>query len=208
VKICGVRRQADVEAAAGAGADAIGLVFYPDSPRALSVVEASAVAAKVPPFVAKVALFLDAEPALIDDVVARVRPDLLQFHGTESPDACEAFGVPYIKAVPMGDDVDLAEWADRYRNASGMLLDSHRLGEAGGTGRGFGRGIRPAIGKPIILAGGLTPDNVADAVADVRPYAVDVSSGVEAVVGEKSPALIHRFIEAVERVDRHRAEYA
>lgn len=206
IKICGVTRPDDARAAAAAGADAIGLVFYADSPRALDLESAYAVAAALPPFVSRVALFLDPSAADVQAVIDALRPDLLQFHGDESPEFCGRFGVPYVKAVPMGDEgADPDAYAARFADAAALLLDGHRPGQAGGRGEGFdweGRGGGRSM--PVVLAGGLTPDNVAEAIRSVRPYAVDVSSGVESARGVKDPARIRAFAAAVHETDRER----
>lgn len=206
IKICGVTRPDDARAAAAAGADAIGLVFYAGSPRALNLDAARAAAAALPPLVSRVALFLDPSAADVQTIVDALRPDLLQFHGGESPEFCGRFGVPYMKAVPMGDErADPAAYAARFADAAALLLDGHRPGEAGGRGKGFGWEERHGgHDLPVVLAGGLTPDNVAEAVRDVRPYAVDVSSGVESAPGVKDSARIRAFAEAVREADRER----
>lgn len=199
VKICGLCAGAEAEAAAQAGADAIGLVFYPPSCRCVSLQQAIEISARVPAFVTRVALFLDAGADEIAAVVERLRPDLLQFHGREVPAFCRGFGVPYIKAVPMGDDgVDLAHWARDYHDARALLLDAHRAGDAGGRGERFGwDGAAALPDMPIVVAGGLSPDNVASAIRRFRPYAVDVSSGVESAPGVKNVRRMNAFIEAV-----------
>jgi phosphoribosylanthranilate isomerase len=198
IKICGITRTQDAFAAVDAGADAIGLVFYANSPRNLDIPAASTIAAAVPPLVCVVALFLDPEPELVRTVLQAVSVDLLQFHGQEEPDFCAAFGRRYIKAVPMGDGVDPREWTTRHLQAVGFLLDSHAGGRAGGTGETFDWGRIPRdLGKPLILAGGLKPANAAAAVAVVRPFGVDVSSGVEVAPGIKDPTKIAAFVEQV-----------
>lgn len=201
VKICGITRAEDALVAARAGADAIGLVFYPDSPRCLSPDSAIRVLAGLPPLVSVVGLFLDAPAAEVRTVLEQVPLDLLQFHGRESAEYCRAFGRPYIKAVPMGGDSTgfTEEFAAAYPDARGFLVDSHVAGGAGGSGRQFDwqrLDGRPA--RPLILAGGLTPENVARAVRDVAPWAVDVSSGVEAAPGRKDATLIQRFMQGVD----------
>lgn len=185
--------------AARLGADAIGLVFYAGSRRCVTPEAAREVAAASGPFVTTVALFLDAERALVDDVLARVRPDCLQFHGNETPGFCAAFGVPYIKAAGMRGGMDLAALAREHAGARGLLVDSHRPGEAGGTGETFEWSrITGDIGTAIILAGGLTPANVGAAVRTVRPWAVDVSSGVERSPGVKDEDKLAGFMQGVQ----------
>lgn len=203
VKICGITNAQDASAAVDVGADALGFVFYRKSRRWLEPAQAAAIAATLPPFVARVALFLSPDEALVREVVERLQPDCLQFHGSESPEYCAQFGRPYIKAVPMASDVDLESWSDRFAGAQGLLLDSHREGEAGGSGRAFDwrdhdGGRR---GKPLILAGGLDPENVEEAITRMRPYAVDVSSGVEQAPGRKDPTLMAAFMRGVNRAD-------
>lgn len=199
VKMCGVCSPEDAIAAAAAGADAIGLVFYARSSRCVSLQQAQAISAALPPFVSRVALFLDAPAAKIEQVVAQLRPDVLQFHGREQPASCRRFGVPYIKAVPMGnDDIVLADWAHAYHDARALLLDAHRAGDAGGQGMRFGWDADTLLpDKPIIVAGGLAADNVATAIQRFAPYAVDVSSGVESAPGIKDSARMQAFVDAV-----------
>lgn len=203
IKICGITDTEHAAAAADAGADAVGLVFYEASKRAIDIQRARLLARALPPFIARVALFLDPAADLVQRVVDELRPELLQFHGSESPEFCRAFGVPYLKAVPMGEQVDTRAWATDYADAAGLLLDSHCAGEAGGSGRRFDwRRADRIEGVPIVAAGGLNPGNVGEVVRNMRPYAVDVSSGVESAPGYKDSALIQAFIEAVDRADR------
>ena len=202
VKICGITQPEDALAAVRAGADAIGLVFYPPSPRAVIADEAREVVEALPPFVTSVGLFVDPKPEQVEAVLSWVALDVLQFHGDEDPQFCESFPVPYIKAVRMREGVDLLQTAERYSSARGLLLDTYRPGVAGGTGEAFDWARVPAsLGSSIILAGGLTPANVAQAIATVRPYAVDVSGGVEADKGIKDAAKIAAFMQEVNRVD-------
>ncbi|WP_438767690.1 phosphoribosylanthranilate isomerase [Kushneria sp. TE3] len=200
IKICGLTREADVDAAVEAGADALGFVMWPGSKRALTVERLERLAARVPPFVTRVGLFVDQEA----DVVMRCAPwlDMLQFHGNEAPEACDLYGMSWLKALRMRDDIDLAHEAERYHRARGLLLDAYRPGVPGGTGETFdwSRVPRdPAL--PMILAGGLTPDNIARAVDQVAPFGVDVSGGVEAGAGIKDPDLIRAFIDRVQNAD-------
>lgn len=205
IKICGITRPEDARAAAEAGADAVGLVFYAHSPRILDLPAAREIVAAVPPFVSRVALFLNPAAADVQAVIDTLRPDLLQFHGEESPEFCGCFGVPYMKAVPMGDpETDPAAYAERFADAHALLLDSHRAGQAGGRGEGFDWARGGGQAKPVVLAGGLAPDNVADAIRRTRPYAVDVSSGVESAPGVKDADRMRAFAEAVNRSDRER----
>ncbi|MFN3593156.1 MAG: phosphoribosylanthranilate isomerase [Thiobacillaceae bacterium] len=198
VKICGITRVEDGLAAAHAGADAIGLVFAPASPRRVTLAQAMGIARALPPFVSTVALFVNAETAEVEAVLEGLRPDLLQFHGDETPEYCTSFGVPYIKAVRVRPGLDLLQFEAAYGTARGLLLDAYHPQRHGGTGERFDWNLIPeGFSKPVILAGGLTPDNVAQAVRQVRPWAVDVSSGVEASPGIKDAAAIGRFIQEV-----------
>lgn len=183
VKICGITRLQDLHAACDAGADALGFVFYEKSPRHVSIETAAALLRELPPFVQAVGLFVNAEPAFIESVLQAVPLDLLQFHGDETPIDCARYGRPYIKAVRVNRDTDLLKCAADFDAARGLLLDAYVSGVPGGTGERFDwRLIPPVLPKPVILSGGLTPDNVAEAVQRVRPWAVDVSSGVEAAM--------------------------
>ena len=204
VKICGITRAEDALAAAVMGVDAIGLVFYANSPRYVGIEQAADICRQLPAFITTVALFLDAEQAHVQDVVERVPLDMLQFHGSEDAAFCERFDRPYIKALAMGSlsQDDLIRQSKAYKNARGLLLDSHVHGAAGGSGDSFDWSIIPALDKPVILAGGLGVDNVAEAIRRVHPWAVDVSSGVEADKGIKSVELISAFMQEVEHADR------
>jgi phosphoribosylanthranilate isomerase len=205
VKICGVTRPWDAQAAAAAGADAIGLVFYDRSPRAVDIAQAKAVLAALPPFVTTVGLFVDAPAAFVAEVLAAVSLDALQFHGDEPPSACSAYGRPWVKALRVRPGIELMREADRYGAAQALLLDAYRRGVPGGTGACFDWGlVPPELGPRIVLAGGLTPDNVAEAIGRVRPYAVDVSGGVESARGIKDHARIDAFMQGVRDGDRSR----
>ncbi|MDZ7787832.1 MAG: phosphoribosylanthranilate isomerase [Halofilum sp. (in: g-proteobacteria)] len=204
IKICGITRPEDAVAAADAGVDAIGLVFYPPSPRAVEPEVARTIVAALPPFVTATGLFLDADRERIDAVLSAVPLGLLQFHGREDAAFCRSFDRPYIKAVGMADGADPAELARAWPDAAGLLADSHSPGEAGGTGKRFPWDrLAGERDYRLILAGGLDPDNVCSAVRTVRPDAVDVSSGVEQSPGCKDAARIQRFIEEVRRGDRN-----
>lgn len=195
VKICGITRPVDGREAARLGADAIGLVFYPPSPRHVSLDTARAIVAALPPFVTVVALFVDPDAAWVESVLAGCPVDVLQFHGEESPSFCRSFGRPYMKAVRMRPEVDLCAQAARYADARALLVDAYVEGVAGGTGACFDWSLLPdALSLPLVLSGGLDPENVAQAVAAVRPDAVDVSSGVEASKGIKDAARMAAFI--------------
>jgi phosphoribosylanthranilate isomerase len=195
VKICGITRLLDLHAACDAGADALGFVFYEKSPRHVSIAAAAALLRELPPFVQSVGLFVNAEPAFIEAVLQVVPLDLLQFHGDETPADCARFGRPYIKAERVNRESDLLKCAADFEAARGLLLDAWVPGMPGGTGERFDWSlIPPALPKPVILSGGLTPDNVTEAVRRVRPWAVDVSSGVEVTKGIKDAYLIAQFI--------------
>lgn len=203
VKICGITRKADALEAIRLGADALGFVFYENSSRQLGIEQACSVAGGLPPFVSRVALFLDADPGHVEEVIRRFKPDVLQFHGDESPESCEGAGLPYIKAVPMGSVDSPQTYLERFTGASAVLFDSHAVGAAGGSGTRFDWSRIPAgLQLPIVLAGGLNPGNVAEAVRQVRPFAVDVSSGVEASPGIKDHGLMADFIREVSNGDK------
>lgn len=204
IKFCGMLRAADIELAAALGVDAIGLIFAPRSPRRLELAQARALRATIPPFVSVVALLMDADPAQIQTMLQTVRPTLLQFHGSEPPADCARFGVPYLKAVPMAIPEGAAIYAARYPDAAGFVFDSHATGQPGGSGRAFDWSALPRnLARPLVLAGGLTPDNVYDAVRTVRPWAVDVSSGIESAPGIKDPDAMRRFVAEVRRADQN-----
>jgi phosphoribosylanthranilate isomerase len=202
IKICGLREPAHARLAAEAGADAIGLVFYGKSPRYVQAEIAAEVAAALPAYVMAVGLFVNAPSAEIEAVLERVPLDLLQFQGDETPEFCERFGRPYVRAVRMEEGVDLLEYAGRFKRAKALLLDAHVPGLPGGTGRTFDWKRVPRNSPiPLILSGGLDPGNVADAIREARPWAVDVSSGVESSRGVKDPAKIVEFIRSVRSED-------
>ncbi|CAI3797627.1 N-(5'-phosphoribosyl)anthranilate isomerase [Pseudomonas sp. MM221] len=199
-KICGITRIEDALAAAEAGADAIGFVFYAESPRAVDVRQARAIIAELPPFVTTVGLFVNASRCELNEILEVVPLDLLQFHGDETPQDCEGYHRPWIKALRVrpGDDLEAA--CQLYAGARGILLDTYVAGVPGGTGEAFDWSLVPArLSKPIILAGGLSADNVGQAIAQVRPYAVDVSGGVEQAKGIKDAAKIEAFMQAVKQ---------
>ncbi len=198
IKICGITSIDDALAAARAGADAIGLVFADKSPRRLELAQAAGIVAALPPFVSTVALFVNPEASRVEAVLREVRPDLLQFHGEEPAGFCRSFGVPYLKAARVRPGVDLLQYAADYADARGLLLDAYSSHAHGGTGERFDWNLIPAdLPKPLILAGGLNADNVAEAVRQTRPWAVDVSSGVEAAPGRKDAGKIAAFMNEV-----------
>ena len=197
VKICGITRQQDADFAVKKGADAIGLVFYDASPRSVTIAQAAAIVSTLPPFVSVVALFVDPAPQFVRQCLEALPIDILQFHGDESAEFCRQFNKAYIKAIRMKPGIVLASMATAYNDAKALLLDSYQVGLQGGTGKTFDWSIIPAIEKPIILAGGLTADNVAQAIQQVKPYAVDVSGGVEAAKGLKDNEKISAFMKEV-----------
>ena len=201
VKICGITRQEDLRAAVEAGADAIGLNFYPPSPRCLKLDPARSLRDRVPPFVTSVAIFVNASKEEIEKVIAQVGPAMLQFHGEETPGFCASFGLPYLKACRVKQGVDLLKYLRPFSGAAGWLLDSH-VEEYGGVGERFDWSVIPAAReRPIVLSGGLTTGNVGEAIRRVRPWAVDVSSGVESAKGIKDAAKIAAFIAEVRNAD-------
>jgi phosphoribosylanthranilate isomerase len=200
VKFCGITREADALTGAALGADAIGMVFFVGSPRAVSVTTAREIVRRLPPFISTVALFVNPLPNEVEAVIDAVGPDLLQFHGDELPADCERYDMPYIKAIRMRADVEIHEQAARFGSAAALLLDSFHQSHYGGTGQVFDWSKIPAdLQLPFILAGGLTPDNVAAAIASAHPYAVDVSGGVEISKGIKDPAKMQAFLREVHR---------
>ena len=197
-KICGITRIEDALAAVAAGADAIGFVFYAKSPRAVTAVQARAIIAALPPFVTTVGLFVNASACELNETLDALTLDLLQFHGDETPEQCEGYHRPYIKALRVKAGDDIAGACNAYASASGILLDAYVEGVPGGTGQAFDWSLIPQdLSRPIILAGGLTVDNVAQAIAQVRPYAVDVSGGVEKSKGIKDHDKIRAFMRNV-----------
>lgn len=198
VKICGITRPQDAIAAVELGADAIGLVFYAPSPRNISIEQAAEIVTGLPPFVSKVGLFVNAEPAFINSVLKRVALDCLQFHGDETAAECEQINMPYYKAIRVKNDTNLLQYASQYQRANALLLDAYSEAAVGGTGQVFDWTLIPTnMGKPVVLAGGLNAGNVAAAIKQVKPYAVDVSGGVEASKGIKDAVKIAAFMQAV-----------
>ena len=199
IKICGITTAVDALMCVNAGVDALGLVFYPPSARYISTQVAADIVRELPPFVTIVGLFMNAQVQEVENVLNDCRLDHLQFHGSESAHFCEQFSYPYYKAIAMGDgQPDFAALSDEFQDASAFLLDSHRRDEAGGSGTQFDWLTVPdSLDKPLILAGGLTPDNVQSGIRKVSPYAVDCSSGVEAKPGIKDPVKVRQFVENV-----------
>ncbi len=204
VKICGITRVEDAQAVVSAGADAIGLVFYAPSPRAVAIEQAKAICAQVPAFVTITALFVDAPKLQVQQVLDQLPVDLLQFHGDESPRYCESFNRPYIKAIRVRPSIDLIALERRYAGARALLLDAYRPGVPGGTGETFDWQLIPdSLQTAVVLAGGLNGANVAAAIAAVRPFAVDISGGVEAAKGIKDHLLIEQFMREVRCADQN-----
>jgi len=202
IKICGITRVEDALAAVHSGADALGLVFYDKSPRYVALKMAAQLAATIPPFVTLVGLFVNARAEAVQEILQQVPLDVLQFHGEEEPKFCAQFNRPYLKAVRVKQGVDLVQCAARYNDAQGLLLDAFMEGTHGGTGVSFDWALIPHnLPLPVVLSGGLHVSNVADAIRQVRPWAVDVSSGVETTKGIKDAAKIAAFINEVKKLD-------
>jgi len=198
IKICGITQADNAREVALLGIDAVGLVFYEQSPRHVDVESAIHIVNALPPFINRVGLFVNADSGFIDEVLCEVPIDTLQFHGDESVIECTQYGMPFIKALRVNENTNIAKMADDYHQASGLLLDAFNKDAYGGTGEQFDWSLAKAdIDLPIILAGGLNPDTVADAISQVNPYAVDVSSGVESEPGIKDIAKIKEFIHKV-----------
>ena len=203
IKMCGITRIEDVQSVCAAGTDAIGFVFYPPSPRAISIDVAAELSRNVSMFVDKTVLFVNADAGYIREVVDAVGADVIQFHGDESEAFCQQFGKRYIKALRVGDVVRLQNQLDEHAQASAILLDAYVAGVPGGTGQSFDWRVIPAdLKSRLILAGGLEPDNIVDAITSVRPYAVDVSGGIELGKGIKSASKIKAFAERVRKADQ------
>ncbi|HUA81815.1 MAG TPA: phosphoribosylanthranilate isomerase [Dyella sp.] len=198
IKFCGMTRVEDALLAAQLGADAIGVVLTAHSKRRVSLPQARAIVEAMPPFVTTVALCMDDEANFVQEIIDTVRPSMLQFHGNESDEWCVQFGQPYLKAIAMGEGAAALYQLRDHPHAAGLLLDGHGLGEAGGSGKSFDWSLMPRdLKQPLILAGGLTSDNVATAIRAAQPWAVDVASGVESAPGIKDPIKLRAFVEAV-----------
>lgn len=202
IKICGITRSEDARAAVALGADALGFVFYEASPRNVDLERASAIVAELPPFVSAVGVFVDPDSARVEEVLGEVRLDVLQFHGDERPADCERFGRPYLKGIRMKPGIDPRSVARAHAGAQALLFDAYVPDKRGGAGQTFDWSLVPCdLDRPVVLAGGLTADNVADAIRMVRPYGVDVSGGVEGSrKGIKDLQKMQRFIRAVQSV--------
>jgi phosphoribosylanthranilate isomerase len=204
IKICGITSYEDALTAISAGADALGFVFWEGSARAVNVDQARKICERLPPFVSTVGLLVNAEPKYVDELLRTVPIHLLQFHGDETSGQCQQFGKPFLKAIRMRPDLDIEKEIVAYSAANGVLLDAYRKGIPGGTGESFDWGRIPVeYRSQIILAGGLTELNVGQAINCVRPYAVDVSGGVEMSPGEKDSNKVERFVRAVKEADNH-----
>lgn len=200
IKICGITRQQDADSAIAAGADSLGFVFYAPSPRNIAVESAAEIIPRLPAFVTSTALFVNESAETVREVIARTQVDLLQFHGDESPEYCAQFDRPYMKALRMKPGIDVVAECERFADAVAILLDAYRPGVPGGTGESFDWDMIPEdLPKPLVLAGGLTPENICTAVREVRPFAVDVSGGVEASKGIKDKDKIEKFTQEVTR---------
>ncbi len=202
VKICGITSVEMAGHAVACGADAIGLVFYPPSPRCVDVSTAAEIIASLPAFVSAVGLFVNEQRPVIEDTIKRTQLDMLQFHGNECADYCSSFEFPFVKAIRMSDDVDIAAQLELFSKARSLLLDTYKAGIPGGTGEAFNWERVPSeLAGDIILAGGLNPENIVSAIETVNPYAVDVSGGVESAKGVKDPAKIYQFMKGVDSAD-------
>ncbi len=202
IKICGITRPEDARQVVEAGADALGMVFHAPSPRAVTPELAAEIVAGLPPFVSVVGLFVNADSRLIESVLSRVSLDYLQFHGDELPADCDRYQIPYIKVARIRPGFDLVQYAVRYRHARALLVDAYVAGQPGGTGRVFDWAQLPdKLPLPLVLSGGLTPENVGLAIRTVKPWAVDVSSGVESAPGLKDARKVLQFIRGVRNED-------
>lgn len=201
VKVCGITRCEDAETAVRLGADAVGFVFWPHSARYINPDMAHQIAVNIPPFVCTVGVYVDPDAAWVEETMQAAQLNLLQFHGDESPEFCNQFSRPYIKAIRVKQDTDLLQYAERYSAAKGLLLDTYAANMPGGTGHVFDWHLIPQhLPLPLILSGGLNPDNVAMAIQQTRPWAVDVSSGVEAAKGIKDEKKIFAFMQGVKQL--------
>ena len=196
VKFCGLTHEEDIAQAVKLGVDALGFVFYAPSSRSVVPDHAAMLTSSVPAFVTRVGLFVNEQPAVIQNIFERTRLNLIQYHGDETPEFCDAVGLPFIKAFRVRPGIDIQTEMERYPNASGFLLDAYVKGQPGGTGERFDWGMIPQSNAPIILAGGLSPDNAKDAIEQVAPWALDVSGGIETKPGRKDPDKMARFMNA------------
>lgn len=200
IKFCGITRQEDLQVAIDLGVDAIGFVFCPTSPRLIDAQQACTLIEHCGPFITSVGLFMNQDESTISSLIKKVPVDMLQFHGDETEQFCRSFGLPYMKSVAMGGNGQSVS-DSHYASASALLLDSNELGQPGGSGKQFDWQNIPDLARPIVLAGGLNPDNVNEAIRQVRPYAVDVSSGIESSKGKKDINKMKDFVRAVRDAD-------
>ena len=206
IKFCGIKKQSDFAYAVSLGADIVGLVFHKASPRYIDIAHAQSLMGKADRSVKVAALFMDADHDFIADIVRQVNVDYIQFHGTESVEFCTSFSLPYIKAIPMADEEQANEMIEAHRNSADiLLLDGHRIGMPGGAGIAFNWRDLSKINASIFIAGGLNPENVAQAIAQCRPQGVDVSSGIESTTGVKDPVLMEAFAQAVSHADSQKS---
>ena len=196
VKFCGLTHEEDIAQAVKLGVDALGFVFYAPSSRSVAPDHAAMLTSSVPAFVTRVGLFVNEQTAIIQNIFERTRLNVIQYHGDETPEFCDAVGLPFIKAFRVRPGIDIQTEMERYPNASGFLLDAYVKGQPGGTGERFDWGMIPQSNEPIILAGGLSPDNAKDAIEQVAPWALDVSGGIETKPGRKDPDKMARFMNA------------
>jgi phosphoribosylanthranilate isomerase len=196
VKFCGLTHEEDIARAVKLGVDALGFVFYAPSSRSVAPDHAAMLTSSVPAFVTRVGLFVNEQPAIIQNIFERTKLNLIQYHGDETPEFCDAVGLPFIKAFRVRPGIDIQTEMERYPNASGFLLDAYVKGQPGGTGERFDWGMIPQSNAPIILAGGLSPENAKDAIEQVAPWALDVSGGIETKPGRKDPDKMLRFMNA------------
>lgn len=196
VKVCGITRNEDAQSAIKAGVDAIGFVFWPQSPRYIDPESAYHIASRIPSFITVVGVYVDPDASWVEQTIQKVKLNLLQFHGDESPEFCAQFSVSYIKAIRVKEDTDLLQYAQRYETAKGLLVDTYTVGMPGGTGHTFDWKLIPSrLPLPLILSGGLNSENVSNAIRETRPWAVDVSSGVEVAKGIKNEEKIFAFMQ-------------
>lgn len=201
VKVCGIRREEDARMVEELGVDAIGLIFAEESPRRIDTDSARLIQESIGPFVTRVGLFVNPSAEFVKEVLSQVKLQLLQFHGDEDNNFCDQFGIPYIKALRFRDRDSFIKDTLRYPSAAGLLVDSYRAGQYGGTGETFAWDQLPAIDKPLILAGGLNPTNITEAVLQVKPYGVDVSSGLESKPGAKDAGKMRAFLDRISAAD-------
>lgn len=200
VKVCGITRTEDIISAVKLGVDAIGFVFWPNSTRYVTPEQVAKIAAKIPAFIDAVGVYVNPDPAWVEETADAAKLSLLQFHGDETPDMCEQYSLPYIKAICVKDGVDLVQYGNRYGSARGLLLDAYAAGRPGGTGHVFDWRLIPQhLSLPVILSGGLNATNIVQAIQQVRPWAVDVSSGVEIAKGIKDEQKISAFMQGVRK---------